>query len=104
MMPVETLYTICAIAARRTANPAPIATSALVAAVPTLWPTIIAQACPKVSDPACTATSVAAAAALELCITTDIKIPTPARIHCQPKPLPPMASRFHETPSIPVCR
>jgi hypothetical protein len=104
MMPIETVYTICAIAARRTANPAPIATNALVAAVPTLWPTIIAQACSKVNDRPCTTTSVAAAAALELCITTDIKIPTPARIHCQPKPLPPMASRFHETPPIPVCR
>src|SRR5215472_2459353 len=53
---------MCASAARRTASPAPIATMALVAAVPTLWPTIIAQACSKVSDPVCTATSVVAAA------------------------------------------
>ena len=91
-------------AARRTASPAPIATIALVAAVPTLWPTIIAQAWSKLNEPACSATSVVAAAALELCITIDIRIPTPARIHCQPKPLPPIASRFHEIPAIPVCR
>ena len=44
MIPTATLETMCASAARRTATPAPIATMALVAAVPTLCPTIIAQA------------------------------------------------------------
>src|SRR5277367_4085702 len=95
---------MCASADRRTASPAPIATNALVAAVPTLCPTIIAQAWSNLSEPACSATSVVAAAALELCMTIDIRIPIPARIHCQPKPLPPTASRFHEMPSIPVWR
>src|SRR5215813_4306653 len=41
---------MCANAARRTANPAPIATIALVAAVPTLCPTIIAQACSNAGE------------------------------------------------------
>ena len=66
---------MCAIAARLAASVAPIATNALIAAVPTLCPTIIAQACTKVSEPACSATSVVAAAALELCMTIDIRIP-----------------------------
>ncbi|HEY2538497.1 MAG TPA: hypothetical protein VGI28_03210 [Stellaceae bacterium] len=37
-------------------------------------------------------------------MTIDMRIPIPARIHCQPKPLPPTASRFHEMPAIPVWR
>ena len=53
--------------------------SAVVAVVPTLCPTIIAQPCSKVSEPACTATSVVAAAALELCMTTVMTTPIPAR-------------------------
>ena len=45
---------------------------------------------------------VVAAAAVELCMTIVMMIPIPARIHCEPGPV--NASKFHETPAIPVCR
>jgi hypothetical protein len=51
-----------------------------------LCPTIIAQPCGNVSEPAFSATSVVAPAAVELCMTIDIKTPIPARIHRAPKP------------------
>ena len=95
---------MCASAARRTARLPPITTSAVVAAVPTLCPTIIAQPCSNVSEPAFSATSVVAAAAVELCMTIVMTIPMPARIHTSRGRAPQMPSRFHETPSIPVCR
>ena len=77
---------------------------AVVAADPTLCPTIIAQPCSKVSEPAYSATRVAAAAALELCMMTVIARPIPAKIHFAPAPAPAIVSRSQETPSIPVCR
>ena len=95
---------MCASAERRTARPPPTITSPVVAAVPTLCPTIIAQPCSNVSEPAFNATSVAAPAAVELCMTIDMRMPIPARIHRAPKPRPANASRFHETPPIPVCK
>src|SRR5262249_22838438 len=92
---------MCASDARRTARLPPIITSADVAVVPMLCPTIMAQPCRNVSEPAFRATSVVAAAAVELCMTIVMMIPMPARIHCAPGPVNP--SKFHETPFIPVC-
>ena len=91
-------------AERRTARPPPIAASAVVAAEPTLWPTIIAQPCWKVSEPASRATNVVAAAALELCMMKVMTMPTPARIQRAAGPVPAKASRSHDVPAIPFCR
>src|SRR5262249_13808280 len=99
--PTIELKRMCASAARRTARLPPIITSADVAVVPMLCPTIMAQPCTNVSEPAFRATSVVAAAAVELCMTIVMTIPMPARTHCEPGPVNP--SKFHETPFIPVC-
>src|SRR5215475_8195538 len=99
--PTTELKRMCASDARRTARLPPIITSADVAVVPMLWPTIMAQPCANVTEPAFRATSVVAAAAVELCMTIVMTIPLPARIHCEPGPVNP--SKFHETPFIPVC-
>src|SRR5215468_1221147 len=61
----------------------------------------MAQPCKNVTEPAFSATSVVAAAAVELCMTIVMTIPMPARIHCEPGPV--NASKFHETSFIPVC-
>src|SRR5215468_459391 len=61
----------------------------------------MAQPCKNVTEPAFSATSVVAAAAVELCMTIVMMIPMPARIHCEPGPVNP--SKFHVTPFIPVC-
>ena len=66
-----------------------------------LCPTISAQPCSKVSAPAFKATSVVAAAALELCMTIVMTIPIAARIHIEPGPV--KRSKLHETPAIPSC-
>ena len=76
-------------------------TSADVAVVPTLWPTIIAHACSNEIAPVLRTTRVVAAAAVELCITIVISTPTPARIQSEAGPVNP--SKDQETPSIPVC-
>jgi hypothetical protein len=91
-------------AVRRTATPPPIAASALVAAVPTLCPTTIAQACSKVNDPASSATSVVAAAAVELCMTMVMTIPIAASTQRAAAPVPANDSRSHEMPCMPVWR
>src|SRR5262245_865079 len=102
--PTTMLKTMCASAARRTARLPPTTTSPVVAAVPTLCPTTIAQAWTNVIEPVLSATSVVAPAAVELCMTIDMATPTPARIQLAPAPVPANLSRFQEIPAIPSWR
>jgi len=73
--------------------------NALVAAVPTLCPTTNAQPCSKFNDPASSATSVVAAAAVELCMTTVMMIPIAPSTQGAAAPVPANESRSHEMPS-----